>query len=156
MELKQLVESYRYYRKVSDYIGVCLYVKTTDEVRRLDKKNLLVFVRDRNVMEIRKMDYTENPIYQANRDIFVREASVADHITKVEKVDINYDSFRFNDIDRSRFVSDLSGRAGQRRSIIRRRNRQSMCQKNSTLLHPVPEDRRASECWGYKFVPSLH
>ena len=91
------------------------YVKTTDEVRRLDKNNMLVFVRDRNVMEIRKMDYTENPIYQANRDIFVREASVADHITKVEKVDINYDSFRFNDIDRSRFVSDLSGRAEETR-----------------------------------------
>ncbi|MBR1483084.1 MAG: hypothetical protein IJ598_08985 [Ruminococcus sp.] len=48
------------------------------------------------------------------RDIFAREASVADHITKVEKADINYDSFRFNDIDHSRFVSDLSGRAEEK------------------------------------------
>ena len=72
------------------------YVKTTDEIRRLDKKNLLVFVRDQNVIEIRKMDYTENPIYKANQAIFVHEVSVADHVTMVEKVDVNYDSFRFN------------------------------------------------------------
>jgi type IV secretory pathway TraG/TraD family ATPase VirD4 len=91
------------------------YVKTTDEIRRLDKKNLLVFVRDRNVIELRKMDYTENPIYKANKALFAREVSVADHVTKVEKADVNYDSFRFSDIDRSRFVSDMSGRAEDKR-----------------------------------------
>ena len=91
-----------------------LYSKTTDEIRRLDKKNLLVFVRDQNVIEIRKMDYTENPIYKANQAIFVHEVSVADHVTMVEKVDVNYDSFRFNDIDRSRFVSNISGRAEEK------------------------------------------
>ena len=90
------------------------YVKTTDEIRRLDKKNLLVFVRDQNVIEIRKMDYTENPIYKANQAIFAREVSVADHVTMVEKVDVNYDSFRFSDIERSRFVSNISGRAGDK------------------------------------------
>ena len=88
--------------------------KTTDEIRRLDKKNLLVFVRDQNVIEIRKMDYTENPIYKANQAIFVHEVSVADHVTMVEKVDVNYDSFRFSDIDRSRFVSNISGRAEEK------------------------------------------
>ena len=46
------------------------YVKTTDEIRRLDKKNLLVFVRDQNVIEIRKMDYTENPIYKSESSYF--------------------------------------------------------------------------------------
>ena len=91
------------------------YVKTTDEIRRLDKKNLLVFVRDRNVIELRKMDYTENPIYKANKALFAREVSVADHVTKVEKANVNYDSFRFSDIDRSRFVSDMSGRAEDKR-----------------------------------------
>ena len=91
-----------------------LYSKTTDEIRRLDKKNLLVFVRDQNVIEIRKMDYTENPIYKANQAIFVHEVSVADHVTIVEKVDVNYDSFRFSDIDRSRFVSNIGGRAGDK------------------------------------------
>ena len=91
-----------------------LYSKTTDEIRRLDKKNLLVFVRDQNVIEIRKMDYTENPIYKANQAIFVHEVSVADHVTMVEKVDVNYDSFRFSDIDRSRFVSNISGRAEEK------------------------------------------
>ena len=91
------------------------YVKTTDEIRRLDKKNLLVFVRDRNVIELRKMDYTENPIYKANKALFAREVSVADHVTKVEKADVNYDSFRFSDIDRSRFVSDMSGRGEDKR-----------------------------------------
>ena len=90
------------------------YVKTTDEIRRLDKKNLLVFVRDQNVIEIRKMDYTENPIYKANQAIFVHEVSVADHVTMVEKVDVNYDSFRFTDIDRSRFVSNISGMAEEK------------------------------------------
>ena len=90
------------------------YVKTTDEIRRLDKKNLLVFVRDQNVIEIRKMDYTDNPIYKANQAIFVHEVSVADHVTMVEKVDVNYDSFRFSDIDRSRFVSNISGRAEEK------------------------------------------
>ncbi|MEF2885577.1 MAG: type IV secretory system conjugative DNA transfer family protein, partial [Ruminococcus sp.] len=91
------------------------YVKTTDEIRRLDKKNLLVFVRDRNVIELRKMDYTENPIYKANKALFAREVSVADHVTKVEKANVNYNSFRFSDIDRSRFVSDMSGRAEDKR-----------------------------------------
>ena len=33
------------------------------------------------------------------------------YITMVEKVDVNYDSFRFSDIDRSRFVSNIGGRA---------------------------------------------
>ncbi len=66
------------------------------------------------MIEIRKMDYTENPIYKANQAIFVHEVSVADHVTMVEKVDVNYDSFRFNDIDRSRFVSNISGRAEEK------------------------------------------
>ena len=106
-----------YYLRFSDQTSSSTgrrYVKTTDEIRRLDKKNLLVFVRDRNVIELRKMDYTENPIYKANKSLFAHEASVADHVTKVEKADVNYDSFRFSDIDRSRFVSNMSGRAENR------------------------------------------
>ena len=74
-----------------------------------------MFVRDRNVIELRKMDYTENPIYKANKSLFAHEVSVADHVTKVEKADVNYDSFRFSDIDRSRFVSNMSGRAEDKR-----------------------------------------
>ena len=91
------------------------YVKTTDEIRRLDKKNLLVFVRDRNVIELRKMDYTENPIYKANKSLFAQRGFRCRPCDKGGEADVNYDSFRFSDIDRSRFVSNMSGRAEDNR-----------------------------------------
>ena len=33
------------------------------------------------------------------------------YIKMVEKVDVHYDGFRFSDIDRSRFVNNIGGRA---------------------------------------------
>ena len=95
-----------------------------------------MFVSDRNVIELRKMDYTENPICNANKSLFAHDVSVADHVTKVEKADVNYDSFRFSDIDRSRFVSDMSGRAEDKRKSEPEPN-----QKHDTTEYRPPSPR---------------
>ena len=83
-------------------------VKTANEVKRLKKKYALVFIRDQNVAQITKMDYTENPIYLANKDIFREQASVAEHITKVDRVDIDYANFRVN----AESIEDYKRRSG--------------------------------------------
>ena len=84
------------------------FVRSPNEVRRLDKRNALVFVRSYQVMEAVKMDYTENPIYLKNKEIFDKEVSVIDHHTIVEKVDINYDDFVINGIVRDNYRNQIS------------------------------------------------
>lgn len=71
-------------------------VRTPNEVKKLNKRHALVFIRDQNVAQITKMDYTENPIYLANKSIFQQVASVSEHVTKVDKVEIDYANFRVN------------------------------------------------------------
>lgn len=84
------------------------YVKTPDEIRRMDPRNELVFVRGRNVMELRKMDYTENPIYLKYKEIFDCETSVTDHVSKVEKVLVDYENFVFDSVSRQSYLSGKS------------------------------------------------
>ena len=56
----------------------------------------------------------------------------------MEKADVNYDSFRFSDIDRSRFFSDISGRAEEKRKSEPEPNPKH----NTTEKHPSPNRSR--------------
>lgn len=86
------------------------YVKNPDEIRRLDKMNrkALVFVTGRQVMEVFKMDYSENPIYLANKAVIDNEISVLDHETKVEKVDIRYEDYIIDGVMRDSYKQSMT------------------------------------------------
>ena len=84
------------------------FVRMPNEIRCLKSRHALVFVRSYQVMETVKMDYTENPIYLENKEIFDKEVSVIDHHTIVEKVDINYEDFVINEIVRDNYKNQIS------------------------------------------------
>lgn len=86
------------------------YVKNPDEVRRLDKHNrkALVFLRGCQVMEVYKMDYSLNPVYIANKEIFDNEVSVLDNKTDVEKVDVRYEDYIIDGVTRDGYMNKVS------------------------------------------------
>lgn len=86
------------------------YVKTADEIRRMDKRKALVFLRSNQVMETVKMDYTENPVYIANKELFDNEISVTDHDTKVEKVEVRYEDYIIDGVMRDNYKQSLSSK----------------------------------------------
>lgn len=79
------------------------FVKMAGDVRKLDKRKMLVFLRSKNVAEIWKMDYTENPIYKANTESFGKPVSVIQHETAVETYNEDYNSYVFDDGERLKF-----------------------------------------------------
>lgn len=83
------------------------YVKTPDEIRRLSKRKALVFLRACQVMEVVKMDYTENPEYFLNKELFDNEVSVSDHKTIVEKVDVHYEDYTIDSLTRDTYKGEL-------------------------------------------------
>lgn len=84
------------------------FVMTPDEIRRHTRTKALVFVTSYRVMEVVKMDYTLNPIYIENKSTFDDEVSVVDHNTIVEKVDVRYEDYIIDGIQREAYKSRVS------------------------------------------------
>ena len=61
-------------------------------------------------METVKMDYTENPVYIANKELFDNEISVTDHDTKVEKVEVRYEDYIIDGVMRDNYKQSLSSK----------------------------------------------
>lgn len=131
------------------------FVKNPDEVRNMDKRNALVFLRSCQVMEVVKMDYTQNPIYISNQAVFENEQSVMDHVTIVESVDINYEDYIIDAITRESYKDkvkqteiandnvDQKEKDGSRKPSSKRDNGKGSNRPNGSLDMPYYQNKKA-------------
>ena len=68
-------------------------VMTPNQVKTLSPDTQLVFIKDMQVMQLIKMDFSKHPAYE-----LLEEASVTDHRGSVDKVDTDYSNFRLVNI----------------------------------------------------------
>ena len=78
------------------------------------------------------MDYTLNPIYIENKSTFDDEVSVVDHNTIVEKVDVRYEDYIIDGIQREAYKSRVSDNSSDNNDKPSGRGRGNSADKGHT------------------------